>query len=146
MVEVGGYRLEINRPATSESYGRGIAGPESCSCVYCRNWVAGRGRLLPAEVRALLKEMGVPDDGEIEVWQVPGDDHPHGYGGWYMAVGRIVSAPPEASHEFMLGGWRLWFSSRASYAVQAFANQPTVELHFFTWADNYIDDAALHVV
>src|SRR5262249_35113526 len=127
MFDVGGYRLEIDRRGTRGYYARGGAGAENCRRVDCRHWRSRRARVLPVEVRALLEQLGVPNDGEIEVWHVPGDDHPHGYGGWYLAVGRVVSAPPDASREFTLGDWRISFSSRRSYAVEAFAEQPTVE-------------------
>jgi hypothetical protein len=146
MLDVGGYSLEVDAPATAAAYARGVNGPETCGCWYCRNWVAGRDRLLPAEVADLLGKLGVPRDGEVEVWQVPGDGHPHGYGGWYTCVGRIVSAPPEASREFALGGWHLRFVSEVSYAVKAFDDQAVFQLQFFTWADDYIDAAELHVV
>ena len=146
MLSVGGYTLKIDPSATRDCYGRGVAGPASCNCWYCRNWIAGRERLLPVEVRELLSQLGVPNDGEIEVWEVPGDSTPHGYGGWYMFVGAVTNGPPDTSREFLLGGWRLWFSPRPSYPVDAFENQSVSELHFFTWADTYIDDAELNVV
>jgi len=63
-----------------------------------------------------------------------------------MFVGAVTSGPPDTSREFLLGGWRLSFSSGPSYPVDAFASQSVVELHFFTWADTYIDDAELIVV
>ncbi len=143
ILNVGGYTLKIDPSTTRDCYNRGVEGPASCACWYCRNWIAGRERLLPVEVRDLLSQLGVPNDGEIEVWQFPGDSTTHGYGGWYMFVGVLANAPPDTSREFLLGGWLLSFSSGTSYPVDAFADQPVVELHFITRADTYIDDAEL---
>jgi len=90
------------------------------------------------EVKALLAQLGVPENGEIEVWEVPGDDTPHGYGGWYMCVGQILQSPAEESREFSLGGWQMSFTAQPSYAVDEFEGFDVFEAHFFTWAGNYI--------
>lgn len=145
MIEVGDYHLEVDAQATANCYAvRGAQGPEACDCCYCRNWVAGREILVPEEISNLLSQLGIPKDGEIEVWRVPGDDHPHGYGGWYMLVGRITQSPPEPLREFNIGGWRLSFSQGVSYSVDEFTGRDVFELHFFTWADSYIDDKDLN--
>ena len=139
MIDVGGYTLTVDRAATTAAYARGVDGPEACACWYCRNWIEGRERLLPPAVRELLDTLGIPANGEIEVWEVRGDEQPHGYGGWYMAVGQVLQAPEAPAHQFVLGDWRLSFSSGVTYPVEAFNEMPTFELHFFTWAGDYID-------
>jgi hypothetical protein len=136
---IGDYEIEFDRDATVAAYSR-FTGPEpeKCLCWYCRNWSAGRDLLLSDPVRALLDKLGVPADGEIEVWEVPGDNRPHLCGGWYMIVGRLVRRPQKENREFSCGGWHLSWSSGPSYRMEQFGDQEVCELHFTTPADNYI--------
>jgi len=138
-LEIGGYVVEYDREATAAAYFRiAVPGPEACGCWYCRNWAAGRERLVPAAVVAMLARLGAPLAGEIEVWEVPDEQHPHLYGGWYMVVGQVVSKPAEAVREFAMDGWRLSWSSGLSYPVPQFAGQEVCELHFLSAAGDFI--------
>ena len=135
LVELFGGQFVVDRGATVEAYARiVIPGPEECACLPCQNWVAGREQILPLSVRRMLLEFGVPFNGEIEVWHVPGVQKPHGYGGWYTVVGEILKAPADVS----LDGWSLSFTAGRSYAVQAFTGQTVFEPTFFTEADTFI--------
>ena len=107
-------------------------------CWYCRNWVAGRDRVVHLAVRELLDRLGIPLNGEIEVWEVPGNTLAHGYGGWYMLVGTIVKMPPPGNEDFTLNEWNLKFSSKRSYEVPAFAGLGVCELHFFTQVSDFL--------
>jgi hypothetical protein len=139
---VGDYIVEYDRDATIAAYSRiAVPGPEECGCCYCRNWVAGRDRIVPAAVRDLLDAVGVPLNGEIEVWEVPGETQAHGYGGWYILVGAIVSAPLDSEQYFSLGDWRLSFKANRSYDVAAFGGSVVCELHFFTEAPDFTPSA-----
>jgi hypothetical protein len=137
-LEIGGYVLEYDREATAAAR-IAVPGPEACGCWYCRNWVAGRERLVPASVVDLLTRLGAPLAGEIEVWEVPDEQHPHLYGGWYMLVGRVVSRPAEGVREFAMDGWQLSWSSGSSYEVPQFAGQEVCELHFLSAVGDFIE-------
>src|SRR5437870_13890008 len=101
-LQIGGYEIEFDRDATAACYARiGTPGPEACGCAYCRNWVAAREHILPPEFRHLLSQVGVPANGETDVWEVPGETQAHFYGGWYFVVGRILSG--ERGHTFDMG-------------------------------------------
>jgi hypothetical protein len=89
-------------------------------------------------VQQLLSRLGVPLTGEIEVWEVTGDEQAHLYGGWYLVVGQIVSKPPDEGREFTLDAWRLSWSSGSSYEVPAFVGVDVCELHFLTEAGDFI--------
>ena len=89
-------------------------------------------------VRELLDRLGIPVNGEIEVWEVPGDFLAHGYGGWYMLVGTVVKTPPQGNEDFTLNEWKLRFSAERSYEVPAFAGFDVCELHFFTQVAEFI--------
>jgi hypothetical protein len=77
-------------------------------------------------------------NGEIEVWEVPGDALSRAYGGWYMLVGTMVRTPPTGEEGFTINGWKLKFSSKRSYEVTAFAGLEVCELHFFARVPDFI--------
>src|SRR5262245_42638734 len=138
-LEIGGYVVEYDREATAAAYFHiAVPGPEACGCWYCRNWVAGRERLVPTAVRDLLTRLGIPLAGEIEVWEVPDEQHQHLYGGWYMVVGRVATKPPETSREFASADWQMSWSSGPSYEMPEFAGQDVCEMHFLSPAGNFI--------
>jgi len=89
-------------------------------------------------VRDLLARLGVPLVGEIEVWEVPDEEHPHLYGGWYMVIGQLLSRPPEEAREFTMAGWRMSWSSGPSYEVSQFAGEEVCELHFLLPVGDFI--------
>lgn len=138
-LQVGGYIVEHDREATAVAYSRiAVPSPEECGCWYCRNWIAGRELLLPAAVRDLLARLGIPLAGEIEVWEVPDEQHGHLYGGWYTIVGRVIAKPPQQAREFNLAGWQMWWSTNKSYEVPQFAGREVCELHFLCPVGNFI--------
>jgi hypothetical protein len=138
--QIGGYELEFDREATAASYARvHIPGPEACGCAQCRNWIAARDHLLPSEFRDLLSRLGIPTNGEIEVWETPGQSQPHFYGGWYFVVGRILSGEP--GHVFAIAGFAMSFRSDGSFAVCAFEGQEVCELHFHAEVGEFLSEA-----
>jgi hypothetical protein len=139
-LQIGGCEIEYDREATAACYARiRIPHPEACGCAYCRNWVAARERGLPPELQRLLTRLGVPANGEIEVYEMPGTKRPHSYGGWYFVVGRIVSG--EQDQFVDMGGFELSLASEGSFAVPEFEGQDIFELHFQTEVDEYLSDA-----
>ena len=139
-LQIGNYELEYDRDGTVACYSRiRVPGPEACGCVQCRNWVAAREQVLPPEFRNLLLRLGIPTDGEIEVWETPGQSLPHFYGGWYFIVGRILSG--ERGHTFSVGRFEVSFTSEQSFAVSEFEGQEVCELHFSAEVGEYLPES-----
>ena len=140
-LKIGGYEIEFDRDATAACYARiRVPGPEACGCAYCCNWIAARENGLPTEFRHLLSEFGIPTDGEIEVWETPGQTLPHFYGGWYFIVGRILSG--ELGHTFAIGSFQLSFMPMHSYAVSEFEDQVVCQMDFYTETAEYLSETA----
>jgi hypothetical protein len=136
-LQIGGYEIEFDRDATAACYARiHTPRPEACRCAYCRNWIAAREHILPPDFRQLLSQFSIPTDGEIEVWQTPGQKLAHFYGGWYFIVGRILSG--ERGHKFDMGSFGVSFNSEKSYAVREFEGHQICELHFHTETAEYL--------
>jgi hypothetical protein len=136
-----GYTLAVNRVATVKAYERILVPyPEQCRCIWCRNWVAGREVTVPGELREVLLTLGVPLNGEIEVWQVPGIQKACLYGGWYMVVGRLLDAPGPEKGTFEVGGWQISCSQGSTLQIEAFAGQDVFELGFLTESDWFIPE------
>ena len=137
--QIGGYELEFDREATAACYTLiRLPGPEACGCAYCRNWVAAREHVLPSELRELLSRLGIPTNGEIEVWEASGQSQPHFYGGWYYFVGRILNGEP--GRTFDIGGFMMSFSSKMEYAVPAFEGQEVCQLDFHTEVGEFLSE------
>jgi hypothetical protein len=136
-LRINGYEIEFDREATAACYARiRVPGPEACGCAYCQNWVAARERVLPPDFQKLLSRLGVPDNGEIEVWETPGTTRAHFYGGWYLIVGRMITGEDVRNPESI--GFQFSFSSGWSYVVSEFEGQEVFELQFTTEIDEYL--------
>ncbi len=139
-LQIGGYELEFDREATAACYARvRVPGPEACGCADCRNWIAAREHVLPSQLRELLSRLGIPIDGEIEVFETPGQTQAHLYGGWYILVGKVLAAG--RGHMFKMDGFELCFESGQSYAVAEFQGQGVCELHFHAEVGEYLSEA-----
>jgi hypothetical protein len=139
-LQIGGYEIEYDRDATAACYARiRVPAPEDCGCAYCRNWVAAREHVLSLEFRDLLSQLAIPTNGEIEVWETPGQALPHLYGGWYFFVGRILSGEPDRT--FHVGQFTVWFTSGKSFAVPEFEGQEVCELQFVTEVGEYLPES-----
>jgi hypothetical protein len=139
-LQIGGYELEFDRDATAACYSRiHVPGPEACGCAQCRNWIAAREQVLPSEFLDLLSRLGIPTNGEIEVWETPGQSQPHFYGGWYFVVGRILNGEP--GHVFTIAGFEMSFRSTRSFAISAFEGQEVCELHFHAEVGEFLSEA-----
>jgi len=86
----------------------------------------------------LLDQLGIPLNGEIEVYELYEETASHSYGGWYMLVGTMVKTPPPGNDDLVLSGWKLRFSAKRSYEVSAFAGLDVCELHFVTQVPDFI--------
>lgn len=67
-------------------------GSEECSCAYCRNFLAIRHQVYPAEILALFEQLGVDSRKEVEVEYLTRlDSGLHLYNGWLHLVGHLSS-------------------------------------------------------
>lgn len=138
--QIGGYELEFDPAATAACYARvQLPGPEACGCAHCRNWIAAREKVLPSQLRDLLLRLGIPENGEIEVWETPGQSQSHIYGGWYFIVGRILNG--KVGRTFEIDSFEMSFRSWGSFAVSAFEDQEVCELHFQVEIGEFLEEA-----
>ena len=126
-----GWRLAVDPDSTRQVYRHMRAGgADSCSCMTCLNWVAGRRRFFPREAIRFFEGIGVDYRKEVEVYDL-GRMQPglHFYGGWFHFIGAI--------HAKSHGPIRItsWFSiskfSRArDLADERFGSRPLVQIDF----------------
>ena len=143
----GDLSVEVNIEATAQCYARvSAAGPEACGCAYCVNWIAARSHIITAEVEAFLSAFGIPRAGEIEVWQTPGVEKAHYYGGWYIFVGELSGG--DIAQSFRVG--ELEFSvhrvSNPGFLPAEFAGQSCCELQLSIELDDYLTAAEFEAV
>jgi hypothetical protein len=141
-IRFGRWELEADPEATSEAYANvPKSGPEECSCEPCKNFIAARERVYPAEVLALFEKLGIPFDREAEVYHMARmESGKHFYGGWFHFVGSILSGADAAKQvaenvwrpdlEKVTEDFRLGFSSRAELLRKPFEGKPIVQVEF----------------
>ncbi len=95
LVSFRDWVLDADPDATQAAYVRArTGGSEECGCDTCRNFIAARTHVYPAEVVALFSQLGVDPTKEGEAyWTHRSADGLHHYGGWFHFVGSIVSGP-----------------------------------------------------
>jgi hypothetical protein len=136
------WELEADPEATREAYANvPKSGPEECSCEPCKNFIAARERVYPAEVLAFFEKLGIPFDREAEVYHMARmESGKHFYGGWFHFVGSILSGA-DAAKRVAENVWRpdlekvtedfsLGFSSRAELLRKSFEGKPIVQVEF----------------
>jgi hypothetical protein len=80
-------RPEVTRAMLADDF----FGAERCSCDGCRNFVAARELVYPAEFRERLALLGIDRRRETEVYGFPPVDGLAEYGGWFNFAGTIES-------------------------------------------------------
>ncbi len=92
-IRIGDQTVRHDREATAAIYGsleHGYA--ERCGCVFCRNFAAQRDLVFPPSFRALLAQLGIDPNKEVEAFEYgPVADGCHLYGGWFYFVGEMVT-------------------------------------------------------
>ena len=132
-VECGDWILDVDVNATRAAYTSIAQGdPESCGCAYCRNFMAARGSVYPAEVRGFYMQFGISVEREAETYEAGRlEDGRHHYGGWHHFIGRIVESADrglEIAPDFSVS-----FLESKSCAEPAFLDVPdVVQIEFFT--------------
>ncbi len=141
-IRFGRWEIECDPEATRKAYALVLrSGPEECGCAPCRNFMAARAQVYPAEVLALFEKLGVSPDREVEIYHMarltPGQ---HFYGGWFHFVGSILSGADawkqvaenlwQPDLEKLNENFSLGFSSRVALVRPPFAGVPLVQLEF----------------
>jgi len=147
-IRFGRWELEADPEATRKAYANvPKSGPEECPCEPCKNFIAARERVYPAEVLALFEKLGIPFGREAEVYHMARmESGKHFYGGWFHFVGSILSGA-DAAQQVAENVWRpdlekvtedfsLGFRSRAELLRKPFEGKPIVQVEFtanVTW-------------
>lgn len=153
-LQVLAWRLRADPQATRLAHERmHCGGPESCGCVYCRNFAASRQQAYPAQALDLLARLGIRSDRETEIGApMRLADGRWLYSGWFHFVGEILDGPrlppPAAAvpadrdvaggtlsarlYQPLVRGFELAFSEQAQLLPEAFHGQPVVQLEFST--------------
>jgi DMSO/TMAO reductase YedYZ molybdopterin-dependent catalytic subunit len=124
----GDWELEVDVEATRRAYTNIAMGdPETCGCLYCRNFAAAQNLAYPTPVLELYAQLGIEADREAETYEAgPWEDDPtrRVYGGWHHFIGRIVKA---GEHPYEPApGFHLVFSERKHCADPPFKKEPAV--------------------
>ena len=85
------WMLEVDKDATRTAYDRLPIITCTCTCTYCRNYLAAVP-LLPKDLLAVCNSLAINPTKAAEVWEVTDADGTHLYGGWYHLVGKIVTS------------------------------------------------------
>ena len=131
MQQFGQWRYECDRDATAAAHAQATAGGAStCSCSGCRNFVAVREGVFPAEFRTLLDALGIDPAKDGEVYHVartgPGL---HLYGGWYHFVGALHTTGDFAEIGFGQGFFCSMCVASAP-PIETLVGLPVVQLEF----------------
>lgn len=90
-VECGGWILEVDIERTHQAYEAiKLGDPETCGCLYCRNFTAARHLVYPPDALAIYEKLGIRADREAETYEAgSAGDSLRLYGGWHHFIGRI---------------------------------------------------------
>ncbi|WP_068135009.1 hypothetical protein [Roseimaritima ulvae] len=140
-IELPGWRIEYDRSATVAMLARmPTSGPDSCHCAPCKNWAATRRNILPVEFQALLEELGIPLDREIEIIHFGRlESGQHFYGGWYHFVGHVLEGEQELAPHLRVDSFAWFFHAKPALLTDASAGLPIVQLEIeaeIPWLSN----------
>ncbi len=94
----GRWEIETDPDATRRAYAAiAKSGAEQCGCEPCLNFIAARNQIYATDFMAMLAELGISADREVEVYhmgRLPSGLHL--YGGWFHFAGKILSGADAA--------------------------------------------------
>jgi hypothetical protein len=138
----GRWEIESDSEATRRAHS-GVAkgSPEGCGCEPCLNFAAARKQVYSEKIVAMLDDLGIPSDREVEIYHMGRlPSGLHYYGGWFHFAGRILSGADAAKQvrenvwqpdlEAITDRFKFGFSSRVQLATLAFSGLPMVQLEF----------------
>lgn len=93
IVKFKDWTLEVNKTLTKQTY-KNISGSgaDTCSCGYCKNYLAYRDKVFPQEIIKLFHELGIDYRKEVEIitWEELSNGLYH-IGGWFHFKGRVLT-------------------------------------------------------
>jgi len=135
------WTLEIDKNATREIY-KSLAIPtKNCDCSYCRNFAAAGGSLEPDLVQ-ILDALSIDPSKPAEVYEINKcDDGTYFYGGWYHAVGKIISGRDGFKNNSfqMTGKFQVMFRSEVNLVPENFP-RPVLQVDFYTYLPWLIEE------
>lgn len=101
-------------------------GADLCDCAGCRNFLAQRDSVFPAEISKLFETLGVDHKRDAEIYHTARlATGLHLYGGWFHFVGAIVNEPTGPA---TLDNFTIDFVPNNALAAKAFQNQRLVQI------------------
>ncbi|MGI4863193.1 MAG: hypothetical protein ACRYFZ_04670 [Janthinobacterium lividum] len=89
------WTFEVDRELTQKTYAAVVgSGSDTCVCNDCKNYVAYREQVFPAEIQTLFTELGIDYRKEVETFRyevLPSGLH-H-IAGWFHFKGRVLAGP-----------------------------------------------------
>jgi hypothetical protein len=129
--------------STREGYASITAGAvEKCPCAECRNFLAQRNSVFPAEVLDLFNRLGVDYKRDAETYHMgrlePGV---HLYAGWFHFVGTILKEPIGPA---TLDNFTIDFIPHNALAAKDFENQPLVQIEITVKLPSVLSEAEIN--
>jgi hypothetical protein len=135
-----GHRIQYDPVATAQAFMSAKSiGPESCTCIWCRNFIVVRDRAYTEDLRRLALTVGNVPIREVEVWEAgPGkEEGTRLYGGWFHFVGEIDRDQEWNEQESL---WSMSLSSANSMLPESFKGHPVVQVDFTCEAPWVLDE------
>jgi hypothetical protein len=121
------WKFECDVKATRRAYETiSAGGVETCECSECKNFLAQRDSVFPAEIMTLFDSLAVNYKRDAEIYHIARQHLGfHRYGGWFHFVGNILKEPIGPAH---LDHFTVDFVPDRSLAAKAFEDYPLVQI------------------
>ena len=122
------WLFECDPSGTRTAYQQIVqGGAEGCTCAPCRNFLAQRDQVFPAEVLNFFAELGVDYQRDAEIYHIAKlESGSHLYGGWFHFIGKIEKQPPGPAQ--VSEGFTIDFIHASHLAAPSFAAKPLVQI------------------
>jgi hypothetical protein len=152
IVKYGDWEFDVDFAATQIVYSTiSEGGAQTCTCTYCKNYIAQIDSIFPKDIIKLLSDLGIDYSKDYEVWQYAKlDNGLHQYGGCFHFIGSFRGESCQVkiddnTYKLVLNEVAPNFSigfSHPLYITQSFFNdsQAVVEVNFGFLAPWVIDE------
>jgi hypothetical protein len=130
-LQFGEWEFTCDREATAQAHALAPAGgSDTCTCVWCRNFVLVRDRVYPERFVTLLASLGIDPTKDGEVYH-NGEIQPggHFYGGWFHFVGSL-NKTGDFPMVAMAQGFKVWLCQKSAPPLATLREMPRVQLEF----------------
>ena len=143
--KIGSALVEFDVEATRKAYVLHSSYAVKCTCEHCKNYLLARSDALPRDFLAVLENLGIDPEKEIEVYHcAPLPSGMHLYEGWYYGVGKILTEDQSPFRDYGdPNKVPFGFSARggAAWLPATFKGLPLFTIDFFVHARWVIDSA-----